>query len=31
VLIPKVPAFVLAIDPDSRRVSLRLIEGMLDA
>ena len=29
VLVPKVPAFVLDIDPDSRRVTLRLIEGML--
>ena len=30
VLIPKVPAFVLDIDPDSRRVQVRLIEGMLE-
>ena len=29
VLIPKVPEFVLDIDPDSRRVTLHLIEGML--
>ena len=29
VLVPKVPAFVLDIDPDSRRVTLRPIEGML--
>ena len=29
VLVPKVPAFVLDIDPDSRRVTLLLIEGML--
>lgn len=30
VLVPRVPAFVLDIDPESRRVTLRLIEGMLD-
>ena len=30
VLIPKVPEFVLDIDPDSRRVTLHLIEGMLE-
>ena len=30
VLIPNVPAFVLDIDADSRRVTFRLIEGMLD-
>ena len=30
VLIPKVPAFVLDIDLESRRVTLRLIEGMLE-
>ena len=29
VLVPKVPAFVLDIDPGSRRVTMRLIEGML--
>ena len=30
VLIPKVPEFVLDIDPDSRRVTLHLIEGMVE-
>lgn len=30
VLVPRVPAFVLDIDLESRRVTLRLIEGMLD-
>ena len=30
VLVPKVPAFVLDIDIESRRVTLRLIEGMLE-
>ena len=30
VLVPRVPAFVLDIDPESRCVTLRLIEGMLD-
>lgn len=30
VLIPKVPEFVLDIDADSRRITLHLIEGMLD-
>ena len=30
VLIPKVPEFVLNIDPDTRTVTLHLIEGMLD-
>lgn len=31
VLIPKVPAFVLGIDPQERRVTFRLIEGMLES
>ena len=30
VLIPKVPAFVLDIDAQTRRVTFRLIEGMLE-
>ena len=30
VLIPKVPEFVLDIDPDSRRVTLHLIVGMVE-
>ena len=30
VLVPKVDAFVLDIDPDLRRITLHLIEGMLD-